>query len=264
MAQTCPDCGCTRIEYFQYELTCQKCGLVVGGSYIDDLLENQAYGYSDQVAIWHQDAVLTPDVEAHLSEMRNILTRYTLEDFSDSFYSRFKDIYMKSIAYRPVKGRNKQLRLLGVFLRTQRKLDMETILTIIQSDMKQLQLTEKELIDEAKIVWESASRDKDLRVHLVEFKQVEQDNIQKHLGRLSFDADKKKEIVRVYDKLKKRLPERLLIRTDILDWTLIFMAGRFLNLNMCLKEYEKRCGISYTTILKTEKTLKMHLVASKS
>ena len=257
---SCPDCGSASISYFKYELTCTQCGLVVGGSFIDDTLDGQPFGYANQVEEIKPD-LLSKDVESHLTEIRNVLSRYIYEDFSDSFYTRLRELYNISIALKPIKGRNKQLRILGLFVRTQRKLSPHEITLIINTDIKQLGLTEKELLDEANRVWELCHHEEP---KMVQFKQVEQDNIQQHLQKLNLNIDQRKDIVRVYDKLKKRLPDKLLIRKDILDWTLVFMAGRFLNMTFQLKEFEKKSDISYTTLLKTEKVLKCHLMASNS
>lgn len=256
----CPDCGFNKISYFRYELTCNRCGLVIGGSYVDDTLDGQPFGYSGQVEQIREE-YLPADMEKHLTNLRNILTHSLYEDFSDSFYVRMRHLYRKSVAARPIKGRNKILRILALFVRTQLKLSPSEIVLIINANMKELNLNEKELLDDANVVWELCRHEEP---NMVQFKQMDQGNIQQHLQKLTLSQDQKKEIVRVYDKLKKRLPEKLLIRKDILDLTLIFMTGRFLNLKFCPKEFEKKCDISHTTILKTEKSLKALLLVSKS
>lgn len=257
---SCPDCGCQDISYFDYELTCQRCGLVVGGSYIDDSLKGQPYNYGDQVAPLEQDT-FPKEIDAIISTVANILTRYIHDDFPKSTHEQIRKFYTESVKTRPVKGRNKTLRVLGIIARVQRSLTLPKIVLIIQSDMKELNLTDKELLEESNIIWQLFSKSEPT---LVQFRETEQENIQKYLIKLSIPQEQKRDIVRVYDKLKKRLPTKLLIRKDIFDWTLILMSSRFLNLNFCFKEFEKKCEISYTTLLKTEKLLKSHLVASNS
>lgn len=255
----CPDCKSENISYYHYDLTCCKCGLVIEESYIDNDLSMQPYDYMNQVEIETNDTILEKDVEEALAEVRNVISSYIYEDFNSHFYTLFRKVFHKTNAHKPVKGKHRFIRLLAIFARLQRKISYHNILAIAQYAFhKQVTITDKEFLEEAKHVWEACSQDKHLKKYILEFKQPKSasNNIQSYLRKLPFDKDKKKDIVQVYDKMRARLPTKLVVRDDVLDWTLIYMASRYLKTPIQLKEYERICGLTNATIIKTEKHLK--------